>query len=382
MLPHSPRGVNQKFRNVPGTGLTEAQVRTIRETAGPVGMDLKAIIELLGEENGPADEVTAGLLEAVASFSSTPGAATSAIRQLQAGNPSGFAFAAVRLLAGETERSAGMQYVAGLFLAGNLLIPPLLDEAALPLGAAIALARNLSARNMSACNVAAAEPALDSRLLQKLLTNAGGEVQSIQVPAALRALRLVEAISDCSRLSSYLIQLLRHPSPEVRSKVALLLGRANFNLTRVKQLLASDDARLRANTVESLWGNRSVAVQQVLREASKDSSGRTSMNALLELTRQGDQEAFERIRQAARGFDATQRARSAWAMGESGNPEFAPLLDKLSEDQDSQVRAMARTSRGKLRQAQYESKDAAAPVVDEEARGADAERRARNKSAA
>ncbi len=335
-------------------------------------MDLKAIIELLGEENGPADEVTAGLLEAVASFSSTPGAATSAIRQLQAGNPSGFAFAAVRLLAGETERSAGMQYVAGLFLAGNLLIPPLLDEAALPLGAAIALARKL----------AAAEPALDSRLLQKLLTNAGGEVQSIKVPAALRALRLVEAISDCSRLSSYLIQLLRHPSREVRSKVALLLGRANFNLTRVKQLLASDDARLRANTVESLWGNRSVAVQQVLREASKDSSGRTSMNALLELTRQGDQEAFERIRQAARGFDATQRARSAWAMGESGNPEFAPLLDKLSEDQDSQVRAMARTSRGKLRQAQYESKDAAAPVVDEEARGADAERRARNKSAA
>jgi hypothetical protein len=335
-------------------------------------MDLKAIIELLGKENGPADEMTGAFLDdAVASFSTKPAAATNAIRQLQARDPSGFALAAVRLLAEKTEKSPGVQYVAGLFFAGNLLIAPLLDEDALPLGAAIALARNL----------ATAEPTLDSRLLHKLLTNAGGEVQAIQASTALRALRLVDAISDCSRLSSYLIQLLRHPSAEVRSKVALLLGRANFNLARVKNFLTSDDARLRANTVESLWGNQSSAVQEVLRGAVKDSSGRASMNALLELTRQGDKQAFDQIGQAAGGFDATQRSRAAWAMGECGNPEFAPLLDKLSEDQDLQVRDMARKSRAKLRPAQPESKEAV-PVVDEEARGVDPEARARNKTAA
>ncbi len=303
-------------------------------------MDLKAIIELLGRENGPTDEMTGAFLDdAVASFSAKPAAATNAIRQLQATDPSGFALSAVRLLAGKAEKSPGVQYVAGLLFAGNLLIDPLLDEDALPLGAAIALARNL----------ATAEPVLDARLLRKLLSNAGGEVQTIKASAALRALHLVAAISDCTRLSSYLIQLLRHPSAEVQCKVVLLLGRANLNLTRAKTFLASDDARLRANAVESLWGHQSGAVQEVLRGAINDSSGRASMNALLELCRQGDREAFQRISRAAGSGEAVERSRAAWAMGESGDPEFALPLDKLAQDGDANVRGMAVKSRAKLR---------------------------------
>ncbi len=319
-------------------------------------MDLKAIIELLGKEHGAADEITGAFLEdAVTSFSVKPAAATNAIRQLQASDPSGFALSAVRLLAAKTEKSPGLQYVAGLLFAGNLLIDPLLDEDALPLDAAISLARNL----------AAAEPILDGRLLHKLLANAGGEVRGVKTSAALRALRLVEAISDCSRLSSYLIQMLRHPSAEVRSKVALLLGRANLNLPRVKKLLGSEDPRLRANTVESLWGNQSAAVREVLRDAVNDSSARASMNALAELCRQGDQGAFERIGHSAVSHDPVVRSRGAWAMGECGNPEFGPALDKLSTDPDTHVREMAQKSRLKLRKPELQK----VPVIDEEARG-------------
>ncbi len=324
-------------------------------------MDLKGIIELLGKDNGPADEMTGAFLaDAVASFATKPAAATNAIRQLQTGDPSGFALAAVRLLASNNEKSPGVQYVAGLLFAGNLLIDPLLDEDALPLEAAISLARNL----------ATAEPVLDGRLLRKLLSNAGGEVQAIKSSAALRALKLVESISDCTRLSSYLIQLLRHPSSEVQSKVALLLGRANLNLSRVKSFLGSDDARLRANTVESLWGHPSAEVREVLRQAVKDSSARASMNALLELCRQGDREAFERIKHAATALDAVDRSRAAWAMGECGDPEFTALLDQLCSDQDAHVREMAEKGRTKLRQRSAEKLAAEKPpVVDEEARG-------------
>jgi hypothetical protein len=323
-------------------------------------MDLQAIIELLGREHGPPDEMTGAFLDdAVASFSAKPAAATNAIRQLQATDPSGFALAAVRLLAEKTEKSAGVQYVAGLLFAGNLLIAPLLDEDALPLGAAIALARNL----------ATAEPVLDARLLRKLLTNAGGEVQTIKVSAALRALRLVAAISDCTRLSSYLIQLLRHPSVEVQSRVVLLLGRANLNLSRVKTFLSSENPRMRANTVESLWGHQSGAVQEVLRGAINDSCGRASMNALVELCRQGDREAFERIGKAAASSDAVQRSRSAWAMGQSGDPEFGPLLDNLAEDGDTNVREMALKAQAKLRPP--EPKEEKSSVTEEEARGSD-----------
>ncbi len=242
--------------------------------------------------------------------------------------------------------------------AGNLLIDPLLDEEALALDSAISLARNL----------ATAEPVLDARLLRKMLSNAGGDVGGIKASTALRALRLVESISDCSRLSCYLIQLLRHPAAEVQSKVALLLGRANLNLTRVKSFLASDDARLRANTIESLWGQRSVSVLEILRGAIQDASPRASMNALVELCRHGDGEALERIHLAAGSHDPVQRSRAAWAMGETGDPQFAPVLDKLAIDPEAHVREMAQKSRAKLRPA---APAPAPPAPDEEARGED-----------
>jgi hypothetical protein len=319
-------------------------------------VDFKAILELLGKGSA-ADEMTGAFLDdAVASFHTKPAAAANAIRQLQASHPPEFALAAVRLLAAKTEESPGVQYVAGLLFAGNLLIDPLLDEDALPLDSAISLARNL----------ATTEPVLDARLLQKMLTNAGDDVRGIKASMALRALRLVESISDCSRLSSYLVKLLRHPSGEVQSKVALLLGRANLNLTRVKDFLASDDARLRANTIESLWGQHSSGVQEILQGAIHDSSPRASMNAVLELCRQGDVEARERIGHAAGSNDPAQRSRAAWAMGETGDPGFAPVLDKLAADPDAHVQEMAKKCRAKLRPPDPPPKP---PPLDEEARG-------------
>ena len=302
-------------------------------------MDLKSVIELLGKDHGPADEMTGAFLEdAIATFTTNPAGATNAIRQLQAGDPAGFALSAVRLLATRTDKSPGVQYIAGLLFAGNLLIDPLLDEEALPMDAAIALARNLST----------AEPLLDARLLRKMMANAGGEIRGIKASTALRVLRIAEAISDCSRLSSYLIQLMRHPSAEVRSKVALLLGRANLNLNRVKSFLSSDDPRLRANAVESLWEHRAPEVQQVLREASKDASGRAAVNALLGLCRRGETEAFERLRRLATSSDPVLRSGAAWAMGETHDPQFAPDLEALASDPDSKVRAMVERSRSKL----------------------------------
>jgi HEAT repeat protein len=198
-----------------------------------------------------------------------------------------------------------------------------------------------------------------------MLGNAGGDARGIKSSAALRVLKLVESISDCSRLSSYLIQLLRHPNPGVRSKAALLLGKSNLNLSRVKSFLSSDDPRLRANTVESLWGHRSPAVQEVLREAAKDPNARTSMNALVELCRQGDREAFERISNAATASDPVMRSRAAWAMGVAGDQEFAPLLEKLEADENPRVKLLSL----KARAAKPSAKPPAEPAAEEPAPG-------------
>ena len=305
-------------------------------------MDVKPAIELSGEEPRAAQDagrVARALEDALACYAANPAAATSAIRRLHADDSSGFRRALMRVLTTEREKSPALQFVAGLAFTGRLPLDPLLDEGALPIGAAIALARNFSH----------VDPLLDARLMQKLIARAHGNVESIDSSAAQRALRLVAEISDCSRLSSSLIQLLNHPDSGVRSKAALLLGRSNVNLSRVKSFLSSGDARLRASAVESLWGHRSAQAKEMLREAAKDSCGRASINALLALCRHGDSEAREQLSQLADSPDAAKRSGAAWAMGESGDPQFAPLLEKLAGDEDSKVGAMAARSRLKLR---------------------------------
>ncbi|MGH9593902.1 MAG: HEAT repeat domain-containing protein [Bryobacteraceae bacterium] len=302
-------------------------------------MDIKQILELLDAEQLPGNDATSDFLsDAVASFPSRSASAATTIRRLQTGDPSGFAVAAVRLLASAEQRSPGAEYIASLVTAGNLWIEPLLDERVLSLEAAVPLAAKL----------VAVERCLDVQLVDKLVANAGGDVSAIPSATALRVLELVDAISDCSRLASHLVRFLRHPNAKVHSKAALLLGRANKNLTRVKNLLVSDDMRVRANAVESLWGHPGQDVRKMLWEATEDKSGRVVVNALLGLCQTGDRDAYLRLETLAQAADPALRSGAAWAMGETGDPDFGEALEKLEQDGDAKVRAVAEKSRQKL----------------------------------
>lgn len=303
-------------------------------------MDFKPILEVLNREHVSGDEITNGFLrDAVTNFSANPASAISVIRRIQASDPSGFALAAVQLLVTAEEQSPGLRFVAGLVTTGSLLIDLLLDERFLTLEAAIPLARN----------VAAVEPLLDVRLVGKLLASAGDDASATRSSAALRVLGLVDAISNCSRLASYLVRFLHHPSAKVRSKAALLLGRANWNLNRVQRILASNDDRTRANALEPLWGHREQDVRDILWEAAKDPCSRVAVNALLGLCRAGDRDARAHLEKLATARDPTVRSGVAWAMGETGDPEFAEALDQLRQDGNARVRDMAEKSRQRLR---------------------------------
>jgi HEAT repeat protein len=118
-------------------------------------------------------------------------------------------------------------------------------------------------------------------------------------------------------------------------------------------MLASDDNRQRANAVESLWGYDNERVRAILWQATNDSCSRVVVNALVGLCQLRDRKAYERLVELAEEFDPVVRSGGAWGMGEIGDPEFAPVLDKLAaEDIDANVRAMAAKSRAKLRMPQ------------------------------
>lgn len=186
------------------------------------------------------------LRQAVSLFALRRADAISTIRNLQAKDPANF----VRLRRAwlltnpDTERLPGAEYVGGLISGDDSLIDLLVDEKALTHEEAFSMVRRM----------AASRPMLEARLLRKMLENADGLGAAVPREIAQRVMSMVEAISDSSRVTVYLTQLERHPSAEVRSKAALLLGRGNVNVGRVRRFLTSQDARLRANAVESLWG--------------------------------------------------------------------------------------------------------------------------------
>jgi HEAT repeat protein len=196
----------------------------------------------------------------------------------------------------------------------------------------------------------------DLRALQKVLAEGGRDMRTSNADALLEALRKVDPLADGSRLASCLVQFLRHPSPQVRSKATLLLGRANLNLNRVRGFLETGDDRSRANAVESLWGHVSLEnVRKLLWEAARDRNRRVVVNALLGLCKGGDRPAFGRLQALADSPDPVTRAGVAWAMGELEAPEFDAVLEKLEQDADEKVRSMVARSK-KKREPQTETK--------------------------
>jgi hypothetical protein len=296
--------------------------------------------ELLGPTRASQEQTTMlQLRDAVAAYSQNRSQAIRVLRRLQFTDSSGLTLAALQLLISAEEKSPGLKYAAALLKAGSLLADLLLNKQILTLEAATSLARK----------VTWVEPFLDVFLVRHAVTKAAGKVGTIKSADALYVLELVDLTSDCTRLGSYLIQFLKHPSEKVRSKAALMLGRSNWNLPRVETLLASDDTRLRANAVESLWGHRNADVPKILWNATRDPSGRVVVNALLGLCQAGDRKAHLRLAELGEMADPVLRSGAAWAMGETGDLAFEQALEKLAQDGDAKVRAMAGKSLKKLR---------------------------------
>ncbi len=157
---------------------------------------------------------------------------------------------------------------------------------------------------------------------------------------------MLNEVSDSSRITPYLIQFLRHPNSHVRSKAVLMLGKANMNVGRTRQFLASEEPRIRANTIESLWDNPSPEARMVLLQCIHDPAQRVVINALVGLCRLGDKDAPKRLIALSQAPEPVVRAGAAWGMGHASvgkiREEFQGALDALCADPDSKVQAMAK----------------------------------------
>jgi HEAT repeat protein len=186
------------------------------------------------------------------------------------------------------------------------------------------------------------EPEIDTKLIHLLPDRDSDPANSI---SAERVLELLDAIPQSPRIVAPLAQLIRDPNPRVRAKVTLLMGRLVRNARASEERLTEADHRVRANAIESLWGEKAAWVAGVLWRAAKDPHNRVAGNALYALYKsQGSDKVTPHILQMASHAKPAFRATAAWVMGQTGDPLFLPALDKLTRDLYALVRKNAATA--------------------------------------
>lgn len=245
------------------------------------------------------------------------------LAELLVADPPGFRLAALKVLPG-LEDSSSRKCLLDLMLKGGLL--PVCDPALIGLEEELALTHDLFEL----------DPQLDMKLARRL---SGAASERTPEEVVQRVLVLLNAIPENARVLPIVIKLLRHPSPSVRSKAALVIGRVSKTPQVMEEFLSEPDPRVRANAIEALWGMDSARARAVLREAADDPHNRVAGNALLGLYRVGETFAISRILQLAAHPKAEFRTTAAWVMEQTGSPRFLPALAQMVRETNPKARA-------------------------------------------
>lgn len=272
-----------------------------------------------------------GLLEGVVTgYSHSPVTAGRAMGQMLVRNRQQFYQDSLEILK-LAKRTPGHQYLVSLLIENGLLPEALADPAQFSLEEAVELVKRISG----------IEPLVDVKLVRWILDRLQGPERTQAVPAVQRILSILEQVSSAGRLLPSLVQILRLPEPNIRSKVALLIGRCTHD---VKWALGESDPRVRANAVEAIWGEDAKHARQALWELAKDSNNRVAGNALLALHRIGEAAAADALLEMSTHASPRFRATAAWVMGQTGDARFLEALGRMESDSHENVRRNAALS--------------------------------------
>lgn len=167
---------------------------------------------------------------------------------------------------------------------------------------------------------------LDADLEQVLSVTLSKTPSAANVARVVRLLDVLSAASAQPRFYLFQTELLSYPDTAVRSKAALLIASSSKNAALVGRLLLDEDTRVQANAVEALWTFDAAEARPLLLQAARSKVPRIAGNAAVGLYRGGDLSSLGLLFRMAAEDDAARRTTAAWAMGETGDPRFVPLL--------------------------------------------------------
>ena len=242
----------------------------------------------------------------------------------------------------------GQRYLMKLLLESDLLLISLTDPVLFPVDAAITLAR-ICIR---------LDPMLDFKLLDQLFQGAYLDAGVIDVQRALRTMKIVSALQVSMHIQPLLLKLMRFTHPQLRSKATLLFCQLNRNPQWAERKLSDEDGRIRANIIEGLWGV--AEARDVLCEALRDGNHRVAANALIGLYHlDGIAAVAAPLEAMGSSLKFLYRSTAAFAMGQTADPHFLPLLTEMAKDPNVKVRGMALRALVRIRKRAAEQQRAA-----------------------
>lgn len=269
-------------------------------------------------------------------YESDPRSCSRVLRAHSVADTADFLQMAQKALATRTP-DRGLKFVAGLALEMGLT-RCLIDLHLRARAEAVTLAQK----------TATCDPQLSLRIVT-LLT--GLDSEKLPDTDLLSGLDLLDAISDGDSFVSSVLKLLKHSSPHVRSKAARFIGSRTQNLAWSINRASEDDARVRADILESLFKVNNDQVAPIFHKNVRDSNNRVVGNALLGLYQLQDATSIPLIYEMAQHPKSNFRNTAAWLMGRTGDNRFSGALAELMRDPDEVVRKQAFKALGEMKKA-------------------------------
>ena len=194
--------------------------------------------------------------------------------------------------------------------------------------------------------------------LKEAADHHGLHIRTEDAPLVMRALAEVQEMPQSLGTVAFLFALLNADAPQIQSKAAWLIQKADSELRYTWRLVRHPSPRVRANTLEALLDFRDLRAVEYFRSCVEDTHSRVRSVAAVGLCRSGDASGWEILMRLVCSLVIPERRSGVLAVGICGNRGHLCLLEFLARsDRDTRVRQLAVSAAESIHRAESASRN-------------------------
>lgn len=189
-----------------------------------------------------------------------------------------------------------------------------------------------------------------SRLDSSFIDSLCGDISRLSSMEKIHLVNILEILGQNSKIHATLLKLSKESDQRIRATVAKALqvfSEARQRIELTQAFLQDDDARVRANVIETLDNVEDQAIFDRLTGLTRSPNGRERANAIKKLLDLGYRDFEVSLIQMVEEPDEWTRASAAWVLGEIEAPHLMHLVEERMKDPSAVVRENALMALGK-----------------------------------